>query len=186
MAGLRIAAIGVALLGLVLLGGCAASRTGSGDGQTETTEGLAGTEQTGASDQLAMNLYARSDDWQPVWNPHLPAKADFSLGLHRESTEGEAAELQERQAQGFRVQLDNVTSKAEASRIQKRALQLFDHVYIIFHSPSYKVRGGDYLERGEALQAAENARASGYRSAWVVPDNVVIYPEESGTHENDH
>ncbi len=121
------------------------------------------------------------DDWTPAWDPRprqrvLPGGIRMAspqpAGARSASPATGGAAAVSREVQGFRIQLANVLDEESAVAIRKRAEALFDSVYVIFHSPNYKVRAGNYLSRSEADQAARRAREAGFRSAWVVPSRV--------------
>ncbi|MCB2198335.1 SPOR domain-containing protein [bacterium] len=133
-------------------------------------------------EQEYVNLYrTSSDDWIPVWSPEPPMPATFDIGTRyqpsRTTTSADSAtgEIRRtRRTQGFRVQLANVMSEEQARSIELRAKPLFENIYITFHSPNYKVRAGDFTRRSDADRAAGEAKAMGFRGAWVVPDRVIV------------
>ena len=133
--------------------------------------------------QVWVDVYQHGlDDWQPAWMPVPPPPASFNLAQQQtqrptlpasaDSTGGQVR--RKRQTQGFRVQLANVMSEDQARAIETRAKPLFDAIYITFRSPNYKVRAGDFTKRSDADRAAAEAKALGFRSAWVVPDRVFV------------
>ena len=80
-------------------------------------------------------------------------------------------------ARGFRVQLLALKDRLEAEeRAREARTRLGVGVYVVFESPLYKVRAGDFLDRGEALVLRERARANGYDGAWVVTTEIRIQP----------
>ena len=48
-------------------------------------------------------------------------------------------------------------------------------VYLIFESPQYKVRIGDFTDREEAIRFCNLLRKESYPDAWVVKSNVNVY-----------
>lgn len=85
------------------------------------------------------------------------------------ATEVNADSVRIKRMRGYRVQLANVTTEREARTIEGRAKSLFSDVYVVFQSPSYKIRGGNFQRRADADNAAGEARRMGFRGAWVVP-----------------
>lgn len=79
---------------------------------------------------------------------------------------------------GFRVQLMSTQDLSEAIDAKARADGLLNsyNVYIIYDSPYYKVRAGDFRARYDANQAADYIAAHGFHEAWLVPDNVFRNP----------
>ena len=52
-------------------------------------------------------------------------------------------------------------------------------VHVVFESPYYKVRVGDFHDRAAALQLRDRLRAYGYDQAWVVTTEVQAAPKDS-------
>lgn len=79
---------------------------------------------------------------------------------------------------GFRVQIGSTQdlSAAVAERAKAETLLTNYNVYIIYDSPYYKVRAGDFRARYDATQAANFISSHGFSEAWVVPDNVFKNP----------
>ena len=143
-----------------------------------------------------VNIYIRGgDDWTATWEPVFRTTTEIAAPAVGEiagstpsirSREEAPAGPQEvsapviRKVQGFRVQLANVLDKGQALWAQERANAMFDSVYIVFRSPNYKVRAGDFRLRSEADDAATRARAMGFRGAWVVPSRVIVRPVADG------
>ena len=75
---------------------------------------------------------------------------------------------------GFRVQLMSTQSLSEAMGVRARANSLLSdyNIYIIYDSPYYKIRAGDFRSRYDASQAADYIASHGFPDAWSVPDNV--------------
>ncbi|MFH0882578.1 MAG: SPOR domain-containing protein [bacterium] len=136
-------------------------------------------EERSSTKQEYISIYRiAGDDWQPSWRPQLPPEVSKVSG----KANGDATTTPDtsrygklKRLRGFRVQLANVTDEGSAKRIEKRAYSLFKNVYVIFQSPTYKVRAGDFTRRSDADVAASEARRMGFRGAWVVPDQVNVY-----------
>lgn len=76
---------------------------------------------------------------------------------------------------GYRVQLISTQDLYQAETIAKRAEAFFNlPVYVVFESPYYKVRVGDFLSDLDALGVERKARQNGYPNAWIVPSEVYI------------
>jgi cell division protein FtsN len=87
-----------------------------------------------------------------------------------------SAPVESRPAQGergFRVQIGASTDRSgaeEMARIARTRTQ--EPVYVSLENPYYKVRVGDFTDRGEALQHRDRLRANGYPEAWVVTTTI--------------
>jgi len=79
---------------------------------------------------------------------------------------------------GFRVQINSTQDISEALDERSKAENLLSdyNVYIIYDSPYYKVRAGDFRARYDAAQVANFISSHGFPGAWVVPDNVFKEP----------
>lgn len=76
---------------------------------------------------------------------------------------------------GYRVQLIATQEIDVAEEVEARAVDLFgDDVYIVFESPNYKVRVGNFLSVKEAEVFIRTARQNGFPRAWSVPSDVVV------------
>ncbi len=77
---------------------------------------------------------------------------------------------------GYRVQLFSGRDRGLAGSIEKKlAEELDEKVYIHFEAPLYKIRAGDFFDRGAALEFCNQLRNLGYRDAWVVRCLVVAH-----------
>ncbi len=79
---------------------------------------------------------------------------------------------------GFRVQIGSTQDLSEAINERANAdTVLTDYnIYIVYDSPNYKVRAGDFRSRYDATQAANYIAAHGFPGAWLVPDSVFRNP----------
>lgn len=79
---------------------------------------------------------------------------------------------------GFRVQILTTQTLDKAIRVKAEADSLLPNynVYIVYDSPYYKVRIGNFRARYEANQAVTYIAGHGFPSAWLVPDNVFRNP----------
>lgn len=93
-----------------------------------------------------------------------------------DQTANSAAEL----VPGFRVQVMFSNSIDEATKVKSEVASLFpiDMVYMLYDSPYYKVRVGDYQERSNAAQALKILLDKGYVQSWIVQDRVQKNPSK--------
>lgn len=76
---------------------------------------------------------------------------------------------------GYRVQIVSTQDVYQAEAIADRAGELFSYpVYVVFESPYYKVRIGDFLSDLDALDVERKARQNGYPGAWIVPSEINV------------
>ncbi len=77
--------------------------------------------------------------------------------------------------QGFRIQLLATNNFDEANLIRNslNASNPDIWIYLVFEAPTYKVRAGDFVNRGEAKPLLDQFHAQGFKTAWVVPDRVI-------------
>lgn len=77
--------------------------------------------------------------------------------------------------QGFRVQLLTTNNYDEANLTRNSISQLFPDlwIYLVFESPTYKIRVGDFSNRTEAKRLLDQIQTQGYRKAWIVPDRII-------------
>jgi hypothetical protein len=83
--------------------------------------------------------------------------------------------VQEEVIQGFRIQIFSSSNVDEATAAKNLATEKFagDSIYVVYDSPVYKVRLGDFVHRYEANQRLPEFIEKGFRDAWIVPDWVV-------------
>lgn len=76
---------------------------------------------------------------------------------------------------GFRVQVLLTQDIDHAVQIKDSVEHLLsdEWVYIVFDSPYYKVRLGNYEDRASANPALKRLGSLGFKEAWIVPDNVL-------------
>ena len=79
---------------------------------------------------------------------------------------------------GFRVQLMSTQNLLEAISAKAKADSLLKdyNVYIVYDSPYYKLRVGDFHARYEANRAVNYIVDHGFPDAWPVPDNIFRNP----------
>lgn len=79
---------------------------------------------------------------------------------------------------GFRVQILMTKEIEEANKLKTELNSILqdDWVYVIFESPYYKVRVGDFAVRGPANETLKYLIESGYKNSWIVPDKIIKNP----------
>jgi hypothetical protein len=86
-----------------------------------------------------------------------------------------------KQIDGFRIQLLSTKDLENATRAKAIAMEQFIDVrvkfYLEFDSPYYKVRLGDFHDREEAEEIREVVRSRGYPKAWIVKSKIWSNPE---------
>lgn len=92
------------------------------------------------------------------------------------STEPDAATV----VPGFRIQLLATPDidEVNAQRAAAESIFIGERFYIVYDSPTYKLRVGNFLSRVEAESFVLRVQASGYPDAWVVPDRVLKNPSQ--------
>ena len=113
------------------------------------------------------------------YNPSLAeieqlAKADTSA----KSGESKLIETTAETIPGFRIQISSTTEIDTANAMKSELSTLPESVgiYVIYDSPYYKVRIGDFLSRPDANQLLKNLVERGYTDAWIVADRVLKNP----------
>jgi hypothetical protein len=79
--------------------------------------------------------------------------------------------------QGFRIQVINTNSYDISAAARNALLAAFDTwwVYVMFDSPTYRVRIGDFQSRLAAKNALEQIQQKGFPDALLVPDKVILH-----------
>lgn len=80
---------------------------------------------------------------------------------------------------GFRVQIlasKSMTKADSLSELLNTALD--DSAYVVYETPNYKVRIGDYVVREDAEKMRQKLQNMGYRSAWVIRTRIT--PQRTG------
>ncbi len=81
---------------------------------------------------------------------------------------------------GFRVQIAATQDRTRAEELAREARsRVPEPVHVVFESPYYKVRVGDFHDRDLALQMRDRLRAYGYEQAWVVTTEIVASTKEA-------
>jgi len=87
-----------------------------------------------------------------------------------------------RETDGFRIQLLATRNIEAATLTQQKAIEQFgplnNKTYLIFEAPFYKIRVGDFTERGEADKTRDLAKEYGFDQAFTVRSRVNVQPGE--------
>ncbi len=76
---------------------------------------------------------------------------------------------------GFRVQLFAVADYGRAQTMAREARQrLGIEVHVVAELPYFKVRAGDFVDRGDAVRMKERATSLGFGGCWVVTDQIEV------------
>jgi hypothetical protein len=79
---------------------------------------------------------------------------------------------------GFRIQVLSTTEIDTANAVKNELSNLPASVgiYVIFDSPYYKVRVGDFVSRPDANQLLRTLIDRGYTDSWIVADRILLNP----------
>ena len=77
--------------------------------------------------------------------------------------------------QGYRIQIFASGNIDEANAMRLTAAQRIteDSLYVVYDTPVYKVRIGDFPTRAEANHKLATVIAQGFADAWVVGDRII-------------
>ncbi len=148
----------------------AAGQTSAPDTLSRTARSTIGISATVARDTLMADSLRLRADSSAVRNDTVAAKKDTLEILT--SNPGYNT------IPGYRVQLMSTQNLSEAIGAKAEADSLLQgyNIYIVYDSPYYKVRVGDFRARYEANQAVAAITDRGFPNAWAVPDNVFRNP----------
>ena len=84
------------------------------------------------------------------------------------------------QYKGFRIQVSSSNSRDNATAIKTNMMNLFpDHKsYIIFQSPNFKVRVGNFLKKEDAEKFRKQLNKYFPQGVYVVEDAIEYYPKD--------
>ena len=75
--------------------------------------------------------------------------------------------------EGFRVQVLATRDQVNGERLRNKLSESFlENIYIIFESPNYKVRMGNFIDRRDAETLRRNLAKKGYPSAWIIRTRI--------------
>lgn len=76
---------------------------------------------------------------------------------------------------GYRVEVYSTDNLEEANNLRSELrFRLKQNVYIIFDPPFYRIRTGDYLDRGSAENQSFKLKQLGYQESRVVSDSIKV------------
>lgn len=76
---------------------------------------------------------------------------------------------------GYRVEVFSTDNLEEANNLRSELrFKLKQNVYIIFDPPFYRVRTGDYVDRGSAENQSFKLKQLGYQESRVVSDSIKV------------
>ena len=75
--------------------------------------------------------------------------------------------------EGFRVQVLATRDQVNGERLRNKLSESFlEDIYIIFESPNYKVRMGNFINRRDAEALRRILAKKGYPSAWIIRTRI--------------
>jgi len=117
--------------------------------------------------------------YEKTFNPsdydqNPPAEKSDNQDAERTEEETSSIPVEAEVVTGFRVQVNFTDNIEQANRIKTDLSGILSDqpVYVVFESPYYKVRVGDFLSRPEANLTLKALVDKGYKDAWIVPDKV--------------
>jgi hypothetical protein len=156
---------GCAVILLLFAIGCSPSkRVAEKDGESTKERKL-----SLAQYEATLNPSDYDEEIEVIQKAHAEEKNRSQLNIPNDSTI-----VQEEMVQGFRIQIFSSSNIDDANAVKKAAEGKFpnDSVYIVFDTPVYKVRVGDFVNRYDASQRLPGFVDKGYRDAWIVPDQI--------------
>lgn len=82
------------------------------------------------------------------------------------------------QYRGYRLQVINTRNREDAFKIKSDLLQLFPEqkTYILFQSPYFKVRVGNFLQKPEAVSFQQQLARKFHQNTYIVEDIIEYTP----------
>lgn len=152
----------------LILSGCGSSgssqrETSSAPGEPEKRVPLAQYEKT-------FNPSSYDDEITEIGQQHTVEQERAATEHQRDSVVVEST-----YTQGYRIQIFASVNIDEASAMRLTAAQRIteDSLYVVYDTPVYKVRIGDFPTRSEANQKLATVIAQGFADAWVVSDRII-------------
>ncbi len=148
---------------------------------THPASGMPGAQGGASGDTLARRsekllFYERS--FRPsTYDAPMPAQTPSGTPVRASSAPAYLSLAAPETVQGFRIQVINTNSYEEAAATRNTLLAAFDTwwVYVMFDTPTYRVRMGDFASRLAAKRVLEQVQTKGFPNAWLVPDKVVLH-----------
>lgn len=80
-------------------------------------------------------------------------------------------------ANGFRIQIMSSNNRAKALEAKSKLYQDFPELksYLLYQSPNYRLRAGNFKDRNEAELYLESIKSS-FPGVYVVPDKIEVNP----------
>ena len=105
--------------------------------------------------------------------PTSPSQTGTPL-LRQLDNPGNAAAPEGELVQGFRVQIYSTTDidAAKAKKLEAESYFPSEWFYLQYDPPTYKIRGGNFLQRYEAERFVKLAVERGFGDSWAVPEKV--------------
>jgi len=160
--------IAACALGCALIAGCSSSPESSRRGAPASE-----------ADMLARwEADFRPSDHDTLAAPAARAGAVQKAGLPDTAGGLPPADTESELVPGFRVQIFSTTDIDEANQKKTEAEADFpsEWFYIQYDPPTYKIRGGNFLQRYEAERFARAAIEKGFTDSWAVPEKVLREP----------
>jgi len=149
--------------GVLLLSSCSASRFGWKPENKLPENG-------GTSHQIEDFDPLLLDDDDIVIQKNKENDVNIGIDNFLEKTEpiAEKGKVQTALVSGFRVNLMSGKNEAAINEEKKKAMFKFQYdVYVVFESPYYKIRLGDFLSYEEAALVQEQVRRRGFVDAFI-------------------
>ncbi len=132
-------------------------------------------------------LFAQESDLKKIFDPskHRDVQPKWPVIINNFLPRGNAidsiltADKVHWVTEGFRVQIlasKSMTKADSLSTILNAMLE--DSVYVVYETPNYKVRIGDYVVREDAEKTRQYLNNIGYPSAWIIRTRIT--PQRTG------
>lgn len=165
--------------GAVVLSGCAVFRSSQGlNAELNTVSTRSEVDTAGIYAPLQVEDLPPVIPQQSVFlteHPALDAQPFRLDKIRRESPGLVQAGSRKKVVEGYRIQLMAVRDRSSAVSFEEMVrLKLEGDVYLVYEAPQYKVRLGNFMNRDDAVQLANQLRREGFPDAWVVRSLVDI------------
>jgi SPOR domain len=106
------------------------------------------------------------------------ADSRYELLVRKQAEYNEKVNLTRKYSHGFRIQVLNTTDRAQAITTKTRLLQLFpeEKVYLLYQEPYFKVRIGNFRQRGDADEELQQIGKQ-FPGVFVIPSPIEPKPE---------
>lgn len=104
--------------------------------------------------------------------------ARMDLLIQKQAEYDQKVNLTRKYSHGFRIQVLNTTDRSEAISTKTKLLQLFpqEKVYLLYQEPYFKVRLGNFRDRGEADSQLQQLNIQ-FPGSFVIPSAIEPKPE---------